>query len=103
MRSNQPAVEEWVLRLKRAYDIGYYKTEAALDGQESFPWQNKTCKDCPFWLPTQWCQVQGQNRVGAEHTCLYFDEPYHLAARHIIQERQRSTQRRFWGGAAGNP
>ena len=42
-------MDTWVYRLKDAYDAGYYKTEPAVEAQTPFPWQNKTCKDCPFW------------------------------------------------------
>ena len=94
--------EAWVLRLKRAYDAGYYKTEEALGEQEPFPWQNKTCRDCPFWLDTRWCQVHAEDRGPAEHTCSYFDAPAHAAARHIIDERLRLSQRRFWEWLSGN-
>ena len=102
MNSGSGLDDAWLLRLKRALDAGYYRTEAALGEQEPFPWQNKTCRDCPFWLDTSWCQVHGEPREAAAHTCAYFDESHRLAARHIVEERQRLAQRRFWDWLAGN-
>jgi hypothetical protein len=37
--------EPWMVRLKEAYDAGYYKTEVDRELQESFPWQNHTPRD----------------------------------------------------------
>src|SRR5947209_6480653 len=54
-------MEPWVDRLKQAYFAGYYQTEAAEDRQSRFPWQNKTCKDCPFWS-SGICQVFAEYR-----------------------------------------
>lgn len=42
-------IDAWVYCLKKAYDAGYYRTEPAVDEQTPFPWQNKFCRDCPFW------------------------------------------------------
>jgi hypothetical protein len=89
-------VDEWMVRLRRAVEAGYFKTEAALGEQEPFPWQNKTCTDCPFWLETHWCQVHGADREPDAHTCGYFDPCSHTAARHIIHERELLAQRRYW-------
>ncbi len=102
MHSEDLTIEDWMARLKRAYEVGYYKTEAALGQQEPFPWQNKTCRDCPFWLDTNWCQVHAEDRAAGEHTCAYFDPPYRLAARNIIDERQQQSRRRFLDWFSGN-
>ncbi len=66
--------EEWMLGLKRAYEAGYYKTEPATDEQERFPWQDKSCRDCPFWLDTEWCEVFAREQHPTVHTCSYFDD-----------------------------
>ncbi len=102
MDSEDVTIENWMKRLKRAYEAGYYKTEPALGQQQPFPWQNKTCRDCPFWLDTCWCQVHAGDRALDEHTCAYFDQPYHTAARSIIDERQRLSRRRFLDWLSGN-
>jgi hypothetical protein len=36
--------DEWIKRLKAAYDAGYYKTEACEEQQVSFPWQTPISK-----------------------------------------------------------
>jgi hypothetical protein len=41
-------MDRWLINLKTAYDAGYYRTEADLEHQSGFPWQNKRCRDCPF-------------------------------------------------------
>jgi hypothetical protein len=66
--------EGWVLRLRRAYEAGYYRTEAATGEQTRFPWQGKTCADCPFWGDSV-CFVHNERRSSAAHTCTYFDAP----------------------------
>jgi hypothetical protein len=86
--SDQAAADEWMHRLKQAYDAGYYKTEAAPDAQSAFPWQNKWCKDCPFWQASV-CHVFGEYRRGLSHTCAYFDAPNHESAQQAITERRR--------------
>lgn len=91
----QAPVEEWVLRLKAGFDAGYYRTEAVPALQEPFPWQNKTCKDCPFWSNSI-CQVYAEYRSSTAHTCSYFDEPNWPAARNVIQERACQAYRRWW-------
>jgi hypothetical protein len=86
---------DWLSRLKAAYDAGYYKTEADVDWQSGFPWQNKRCKDCPFWSP-ELCQVRLQCREPNAHTCSYFD-PWNrrMAARIVGDNRPFSF--RGWG------
>jgi hypothetical protein len=88
-------MEEWVLNLKTAYDAGYYKTEASPAEQSKFPWQNKTCKDCPFWADSI-CHVLAEYRSSAAHTCSYFDPWNRASAQAIIQERQWQGFRRWW-------
>jgi hypothetical protein len=86
--------EEWLLRLKHAYDAGYYRTEADVKHQEQFPWQNKICKHCPFWSNSI-CQVYVEYRSANAHACSYFDEPNHAATRAVIQEREKEGYRRW--------
>lgn len=88
--------DEWLLRLKRGYDVGYYQTEVAVGQQSSFPWQNKTCRDCPYWSNSI-CRVHAEYRAGAAHTCIYFDEGNRETADEIIRERQWQGYRRWWG------
>jgi hypothetical protein len=73
-------------RLKRAYDAGYYRTEPAADEQTPFPWQNKFCRDCPFWSDG-FCFVFGEYRGPLAHTCTYFNPVHREAAQRIIQDR----------------
>jgi hypothetical protein len=80
-------------RLKAAYAAGYYKTEADRDQQSGFPWQNKTCKDCPFWSYNV-CRVFADYRAPAAHTCRYFDPAHRLEAQRVMQEHHVSAFRR---------
>ena len=57
--------EAWMARLKAAYDAGYYRTEAAEGEQTRFPWQDRTCGDCPFWSRNT-CLVR-EARRGRRH------------------------------------
>ena len=82
-------------RLKAGYDAGYYRTETDESLQIPFPWQNKTCKDCPFWLNNV-CRVDAVQRSGDAHTCIYFDETNRDAARRIISERMVQVRRAWW-------
>jgi len=36
--------DDWIKRLKAAYDAGYYKTEASEGKQVRFPWQTRIPK-----------------------------------------------------------
>jgi hypothetical protein len=81
--------ERWVLKLKAACDAGYYKTETAEGGQISFPWQNKTCKDCQFWSNSV-CHVYAEYRSPTAHTCVCFDPCNRKLTRSIIQEHRLS-------------
>ncbi len=87
--------EPWVDRLKAAYEAGYYKTEPDAASQSGFPWQNKSCKDCPFWSNSI-CQVFAEYRGSTAHTCSYFDPGNRDSAQNIIQERQWQGFRRWW-------
>jgi hypothetical protein len=89
------STEQWVHNLKAGYDAGYYRTEAAVGDQISFPWQNKTCKDCPFWANSI-CQVFAEYRSSTAHTCSYFDPWNRQQGQAIIQERQWQGFRRWW-------
>lgn len=95
VRPRDGVVVDWLVRLKAAYEAGFYRTEEAVGAQSAFPWQNKTCKNCPFWS-NSYCQVHGEYRNAAAHTCSYFDEKNRTAAREHIQERQWRSYRRWW-------
>ncbi len=84
-----------VYRLKEAYEAGYYKTEPEPNEQTPFPWQNKTCKDCPFWVNSI-CQMFTEYRGPQAHICTYFDNWNQQQAQTIIQERQSQAMRRWW-------
>jgi hypothetical protein len=86
-------VEPWMLRLKAAYEAGYYRTEAAEDDQTRFPWQDRTCGDCPFWAQNT-CLVRGARRGAADATCRYFDPCNHAEAASIIQYNKVRPLRR---------
>ncbi len=77
-------VEPWMLRLKAAVEAGYYRTEAALGQQTRFPWQDRTCGDCPFWGKNT-CLVRNARRGARDLTCRYFDSWDHAEAESIIQ------------------
>ena len=76
--------EPWMLRLKAAYDAGYYRTEAAAGEQTRFPWQDRTCGDCPFWARNT-CLVREARRGAGDATCKYFDPWNYAEAASIIQ------------------
>lgn len=88
--------DTWVLRLKAAFDAGYYRTEACTSQQEAFPWQNRTCKDCPFWLNGV-CQVHAEPRSGNAHTCTYFDAQNRTLGEQAIEGRRYTVRRMGWG------
>jgi hypothetical protein len=88
-------MDAWIYRLKAAYDAGYYRTEPAEGAQTLFPWQNKTCKDCPFW-GNGICRVFEEYRGPQAHTCTYFDEPNREHARAILQKRELHALQRWW-------
>lgn len=85
----------WMEKLKSAYEAGYYRTEASSGEQSGFPWQNKSCKDCPFWANSI-CQVSAEYRSSTNHTCSYFDPWHRSEGQRIIQERQWQGFRRWW-------
>lgn len=88
--------ESWMLRLQLAVEAGYYRTESAEGEQTPFPWQNKTCGDCPFWLNGV-CRVQAVQRDAGMHTCSYFDSWNHHAAQRLIENRMKAV-RKMWRG-----
>jgi hypothetical protein len=85
----------WLLRLKTAYDAGYYRTEAAVGSQVAFPWQNKACADCPFWVRGT-CAVHLEYRSGTAHTCIYFDQANRDAGRAVIASHGVRAFERWW-------
>jgi hypothetical protein len=90
----QPQISEnWMIELKRAVEAGYYRTEAAVGRQVRFPWQGKTCGDCPFWRDNI-CRVHIESRSGSAHTCVYFDAPNRAAALALIQSRSAAVEQR---------
>ena len=96
MATWQTEPEPWMVELKLKVEAGRFKTEAALGEQERFPWQDKVCGDCPFWLDTDWCQVNAADRPADEHTCAYFDQGSRLAAESIIDDRLKMSRHRFF-------
>lgn len=88
-------MDAWAYRLRDAYDAGYYKTEPAEGQQISFPWQNKTCRDCPFWANSI-CQVHAEYRSSTAHTCGYFDRCNRGDAQNMMQDRQWRGFRHWW-------
>jgi hypothetical protein len=88
-------MDAWIHRLKDAYDAGYYQTEPAKHAQTSFPWQNRSCNDCPFWSNGN-CRVFVEYRAPLAHTCMYFDPWNRKAAQTIIEERQAQGLNRWW-------
>jgi hypothetical protein len=101
MDEDRTEPEPWMLELKRRYEAGHFKTEAAVGEQETFPWQGKVCGDCPFWLNTVWCEVHAADRPADEHTCSYFDDAGRPLAQGIIDERLRVSRRRFLDWISG--
>lgn len=93
--SLEPTLDAWVYRLKEACDAGYYRTEVAEGHQTGFPWQNKACRDCPFWS-NNYCQVWEGYRWPTTHTCTYFDPWNREAGYDVIQHRHENLLRRWW-------
>jgi hypothetical protein len=90
----QPQISDnWMTELKRAVEAGYYRTEAALGEQTQFPWQGKTCRDCPFWRENI-CVVHVESRSGSAHTCIYFDAPNRTAAVAFMKSRTAAVEHR---------
>jgi hypothetical protein len=89
-------IEPWAVKLKEAYEAGYYRTESANGDQILFPWQDRTCKDCPFWL-NKVCRVHAVQRDGDDHTCSYFDASHHVEARRVIDARLHAVRPIWWG------
>ena len=90
--------EPWLLRLRAAFEGGFYKTEAAVGQQTAFPWQGKSCRDCPFWSANA-CHVFIERRSALAHTCCYFDRANRAGARALIESRtaeDRSAARHRW-------
>ena len=92
-------VEPWMRRLKAAYEAGYYRTEAAVGEQTRFPWQDRTCGDCPFWARNT-CLVRGTRRGPGDATCRYFDPWNHAEAESVIQYNKMAARFPHGGGQA---
>jgi hypothetical protein len=94
--------ERWILKLKAAYEAGYYKTEAAPDEQTGFPWQNKTCQDCAFWSNNR-CWVHSESHSPAADICTCFDPGNQSGAQRMSGDHSSHGFRRWWewlkGGA----
>ena len=100
MPSAEPdAPEAWLLRLRSAHEGGFYRTEAAVGEQVSFPWQGKSCKDCPFWT-NDVCRVFAERRSAMAHTCCYFDEANRSGALELLAAHagQAQHERRGYSG-----
>jgi hypothetical protein len=93
---HSPQTESWILELKRAVEAGYYRTEASTGLQTRFPWQGKTCQDCPFWREDV-CKVHAESRSGSAHTCVYFDKSNRAAALELMESRSAAVQKMLWG------
>lgn len=94
--------EPWMLELKRQVEAGRYRTEEALGQQEPFPWQDKRCADCPFWLDSEWCDVYAMDRRRADHTCGYFDPGRRRVAKTILEQRAELSRRGFFDWQSGD-
>jgi hypothetical protein len=92
----QQLPETWMVGLKQAFEAGYYRTESATGSQTRFPWQGKSCRDCPFWQQGV-CRVHAEQRSGSAHTCIYFDAPNHTAACELMESRMTAAQKMWWG------
>ena len=93
----QPEMPQaWLIELKQAVDAGYYRTEAAVEDQTRFPWQGKSCRDCPFWRESI-CRVHAEARSGRAHTCTFFDAPNRRAAVELMESRNTAVQKLWWG------
>jgi len=101
MRADEKrTTDAWLFRLKAAYDAGYYKTEPTEGAQTLFPWQNKTCRDCPFWS-NGICHVLAEYRGATWHTCAYFDPWNRGEALAIVRSRKEREMNR-WRGWLGD-
>ena len=94
MDGNGQDGEEWLRRLKQAYAAGYYRTEVAEGEQTRFPWQNRICGDCPFWVHDI-CLVHETPRPSNAYTCRYDDRPHREEARALIRRRRWEVLRRL--------
>lgn len=68
LRTSSEPVDASLLRLKAAVEAGYYRTEAAVGEQITFPWQNRICRDCPYWR-ADYCTVHADFRSSTSPTC----------------------------------
>lgn len=68
MLTRAAPLDERLVRLKAAVEAGYYRTEPALDKQTTFPWQNRVCRDCPYWQD-EYCIVHAEFRAPTSPTC----------------------------------
>lgn len=84
----------WLRRLKEAFEAGYYRTEAAEGEQEPFPWQNRACGDCPFWIHDI-CLVHEIPRPANAHTCRYDDRAHREEGRVLLRRRRWELLRRL--------
>ncbi len=97
--SRPTGAEPWLLRLKAAVAAGYYRTEADEGQQTRFPWQDRTCGDCPFWTRDR-CLVREARRGAGDATCRYFDAWNYAEAESIIQYNKIPAPP-FGGGGPG--
>ncbi|MGH2441723.1 MAG: hypothetical protein ACRDFX_00985 [Chloroflexota bacterium] len=90
-------MDEWIIKLRSAVEAGYYRTEVAAGEQTRFPWQGKTCGDCPFWHQRV-CAIYETDRSPESHTCAYFDDANRAAGTDLLARRRRVAFRRWWDG-----
>jgi hypothetical protein len=92
--------EPWVLKLRAAYEAGYYKTEAAPDEQTGFPWQNEACQDCTVWCSNR-CRVYSDYRRATADACTCFDPGNHSEAQPMLHGHSCHGFRRWWQWLTG--
>jgi hypothetical protein len=90
----QLVTEPWMLALKAGVGTGYYLTEVAEGEQTHFPWQNRHCGECPFWL-NHVRRLHAEKRSAESHTYRFFNPAHHHEGQELIEGRIREA-RRLW-------
>jgi hypothetical protein len=87
--------DEWLRKLKAAFDAGYYRTEADEGGQESFPWEGRVCQDCPFSMGDV-CQVSLERCEPHGVPCAFSDPEGQAMGKALIEDRLQMAWRSYW-------
>jgi hypothetical protein len=87
--------ERWLDRLQAACEAGLYRTESEPEQQMRFPWQDKHCRECPFWM-NDVCQVDLRACTAEDPPCAFYDPPNFVLGRAAIEERLRAAWRGRW-------